>query len=127
MFNSIFITGTAVLTGLFLNNMFAYSLARLYWPLKNILLLFIIALTIVPLETVAVPMLVMGNKFWWFDNSHSWLDTYRVQIIPFACDAFSTFLFYQFFISQPKALDEAAKLEGASLFFILSSYYYSPV
>jgi len=118
MFNSIFITGTTVLIGLFFNSMLAYSLARLYWPVKNVLIIFIIALAIVPLETVAVPMLVMVNSFPWFDGSSSWLDTYRVQIIPFICDAFSTFLFYQFFISQPKSLDESAKMEGSSPFQI---------
>ncbi len=118
MFNSLFITGTAVMIGLFLNSMLAYSLARLYWPAKKVFLILIIALSIVPLETVAVPMLVMVNSFPWFDGSASWLDTYRVQIIPFVCDAFSVFLFYQFFISQPKALDEAAKIEGSSPFRI---------
>ncbi len=118
MFNSLFITGTAVMIGLFLNSMLAYSLARLHWPAKKVFLILIIALSIVPLETVAVPMLVMVNSFPWFDGSSSWLDTYRVQIIPFVCDAFSVFLFYQFFISQPKALDEAAKIEGSSPFHI---------
>ena len=116
LFNSLFITGTTVIIGLFLNSMLAFSMARLYWPVKKYVIVFILALTIVPLEIVAVPMMVMVNKFPWFDGTISWLDTYRVQIIPFVCDAFSTFLFYQFFISQPKSYDEAAKIEGANPF-----------
>ena len=116
LFNSLFITGTTVIIGLFLNSMLAFSMARLYWPAKKYVIVFILALTIVPLEIVAVPMMVMVNKFPWFDGTISWLDTYRVQIIPFVCDAFSTFLFYQFFISQPKSYDEAAKIEGANPF-----------
>jgi multiple sugar transport system permease protein len=37
-----------------------------------------------------------------------------VQIIPFIADAFSIFLFYQFFINIPKELEEAALVDGAS-------------
>jgi multiple sugar transport system permease protein len=118
LFNSVFITTTAVLVGLILNSMLAFSMARLYWPGKKYLILLILALTIIPLEIVAVPMMVMVNQFPWIDGSTSWLDTYRVQIIPFMSDAFSTFLFYQFFIGQPKSFDESAKIEGASPFMI---------
>ncbi|RKX82807.1 MAG: carbohydrate ABC transporter permease [Spirochaetes bacterium] len=118
MFNSIFITGTTVLAGLFINSMLAYSLARLYWPMKKIVIIFIIAFAIIPLETISVSMLVLVNSFPWFDGSTSWLNTYRVQIIPFISDAFSTFLFYQFFICLPESLDESAKIAGSSPFHI---------
>ena len=130
MINSILITGTTVCLGIFINSLLAFSLARLHWSLKKIIILFVIALTIVPIETVAVPMMVMVNKFGWFDGSTSWLDTYRVQIIPFICDAFYTFLFYQFFLSQPKALDESAKMDGASplrIYFCITMPLSKPV
>ncbi len=39
-----------------------------------------------------------------------------MQIIPFIADAFSIFLFYQFFIGIPKELEEAALVDGASRF-----------
>ena len=113
-FNSLFVAGTAVSIGLLLNGMLAFTLARLDWPLRRTVLLVVVALSIVPLETVAVPMLVMVNSFPWLDGSTSWLDTYRVQILPFASDAFSVFLFYQFFIGLPKELDEAAKIDGCT-------------
>lgn len=114
MLNSVFVTVATVSIGLVLNGMLAYSLARLEWPGRKIALGAVIALSIVPLETVAIPMLVMVNGFPWLDGSRSWLDTYRVQIIPFVADAMSTFMLYQFFIGLPKALDEAAYIEGAS-------------
>ena len=53
--------------------------------------------------------------------SQGWLDTYEVQIIPFVANAFSIFLFYQFFDSIPKELDEAAKVDGAGWFRIYRS------
>jgi multiple sugar transport system permease protein len=44
-----------------------------------------------------------------------------VQIIPFIADAFSIFLFYQFFINIPRDLEEAALVDGAGLFRIFWS------
>lgn len=120
MMNSVLVTSITVSIGLLLNSMLAYTLARLSWPGKKIALLAIVALAIVPLETVAIPMLVMVNGFWWFDGSRSWLDTYRVLIIPFITDAMSTFMFYQFFVGLPKPMDEAAYLEGSNPFQIYS-------
>ena len=54
-------------------------------------------------------------------GSPGWLDTYQVQIVPFIANAFSIFLFYQYFDSIPKELDEAAKVDGAGWFRIYRS------
>ena len=118
MFNSVVIMLTTVTLGLFVNSLIAYSLARLKFIGKGILLGIIIALIIIPFEAVAIPLLVLVNKLPWFGGATSWLDSYHVQIIPFIADAFSIFLFYQFFRNIPKELEEAALVDGASLFRI---------
>jgi multiple sugar transport system permease protein len=107
-----------VIVGLFVNSLIAYALARLRFKGRGILLGVIIALIIIPFEAVAIPLLVLVNKLPWFGGATTWLDSYHVQIIPFIADAFSIFLFYQFFINIPKALEEAALIDGASLFRI---------
>ena len=109
MFNSVFIVGSTVLTGLVLNSMIAYALARLRFKGRGLILSVIIALIIIPTEVVVIPLLLMVNRI-------GWLDSYQVQIVPFIVDAFSIFLFYQFFIGLPKSLDEAAKIDGANPF-----------
>lgn len=109
MFNSVFIVGSTVLTGLVLNSMIAYALARLRFRGRGLILSFIIALIIIPIEVVVIPLLLMVNRI-------GWLDSYQVQIVPFIVDAFSIFLFYQFFVGLPKSLDEAAKIDGANPF-----------
>jgi multiple sugar transport system permease protein len=58
----------------------------------------------------------MVNQFPWIDGSTTWLDSYHVQILPFVADAFSIFLFYQFFLGIPRELEEAALVDGASRF-----------
>jgi multiple sugar transport system permease protein len=107
LFNSVFIVGCTVLGGLLVNSLIGYALARLRFKGQRFILAVIVALIIIPIEAVVIPMLLMVNRF-------GWLDSYHVQIIPFIADAFSIFLFYQFFISIPKDLDEAAVVDGAS-------------
>lgn len=118
IFNSTFIMLITVLSGLLINSMIAYALARLRFKGRNALLGIVVALIIVPFEAVAVPLLLLVNRLPWFGAASTWLDSYHVQIIPFIADAFSIFLFYQFFINIPKDLEEAALVDGASLFRI---------
>jgi len=118
MFNSVLIVGATVVLGLTINSLMAYALARLRFTGRNLLLAVVVALIIIPFESVAVPLLLLVNRFPWFGGATSWLDSYHVQIIPFMADAFSIFLFYQFFIGLPKDLEEAALVDGAGLFRI---------
>ncbi len=115
LFNSTTITLVTVVSGLLVNSLIAYALARLRFKGRNTLLSIMIALIIVPFQAVAIPLLLLVNKLPWFGGATSWLNTYHVQIIPFIADAFSIFLFYQFFINIPKDLEEAALVDGASL------------
>lgn len=118
--NTLVIVLTTIISGLFVNSMIAYALARLRWKGKKFIIGAILALTIVPLETIVVPLLMVSNKLPWFNGATSWLDSLRVQIIPFICDAFSIYLFYQSFIQIPKDYDEAAIMDGANPFVIFT-------
>ena len=118
MFNSAFIVLATVSAGLLVNSMIAFALARLRWKGKTVVLSLVIALSIVPLDAIVVPLLVLVNEFPWIDGSIGWLDTLHVQIIPFIADAFSIFLFYQFFIGIPRDFDEAAYIDGGSPFAV---------
>jgi multiple sugar transport system permease protein len=117
-FNSVFIVTATVMLGLFVNSMAGFALARLRWRGQKIVLALIIALIIIPFEAIAIPLLLLVNSLPWVDGRMSWINSYHVQIIPFAADAFSIFLFYQFFINIPRDFDEAALVDGASHFMI---------
>ncbi len=123
MVNSVFIVIVTISIGLIVNSMAAYALSRLKWRGRKLVLTVIIALLIIPFETIAVPLLYIVSGLIWPDISsgqilQTWLNTHHVQIIPFIADAFSIFLFYQFFIDIPKDIDEAALVDGASPFRI---------
>ena len=116
--NSIMIAALTVVLGLVVNSMAAFALARLKFRGRKVLLAVIIATLIVPFETLALPLLWWVNKLPYYDGTIGWLDTYEVQIIPFIANAFSIYLFYQYFDSIPKELDEAAIVDGAGWFTI---------
>ncbi len=62
MFNSVFITLVTVIGGLFVNSMAAYVLARLRWLGRALVLSVIISLIIIPLEAIAVPLMMQVNQ-----------------------------------------------------------------
>ncbi|GAA1979928.1 carbohydrate ABC transporter permease [Terrabacter lapilli] len=124
MTNSVVITVTTVVLGVVINSMAAFALSRIGFRGAGIVLAVILATLIVPFETLALPLLWWVNKLPFLGPdgfSEGWLDTYQVQIVPFVANAFSIFLFYQYFDSIPKELDEAAKVDGAGWFRIYRS------
>ncbi len=107
LFNTVLIVGSIVVGGVIVNSMAAFALARLRFKGRAFLVSLIVTLIILPFEGLAVPLLLIVNRF-------GWLDSYHVQIIPFIAHPFSIFLFYQFFTKLPRELDEAARVDGAS-------------
>ncbi len=108
LFNSLFITGMVVLAGLVVNSLAGYAFARLAWRGRKILFALVLAILILPLEAIAVPLFYQVTLF-------GWRDTYLVQIVPFVANAFSIYLFYTFFLSLPRELEEAARIDGAGV------------
>jgi len=116
LLNSVIVSVLTVGLGLVVNSAAAFALSRMRLPGRKWLLGVVLATLIVPFEVMALPMLWWVNQLPYFDGSafvQGWLDTYAVQIIPFIANAFSIFLFYQYFDSIPRELDEAARMDGA--------------
>ncbi|MGV1005397.1 MAG: carbohydrate ABC transporter permease [Candidatus Nanopelagicales bacterium] len=101
---SIIVSFAVVFGGLVVNSLCAYALARLQWRGRNFVLTLIVLVVILPFEAIAVPLFYQLQDF---------RNTYYVQFIPFIANAFSIYLFYTFFISIPKQIQEAAKVDGA--------------
>lgn len=105
MLNSIAYISLILLIGIPVNALCGYSLARLNFPGKNIILSLIIALYIVPFETVILPLYVVSNTL-------KITNTFFALFLPFVANCFNIFLFRQFFMSLPKELEEAASIDG---------------
>lgn len=126
--NSLFVTISIVVLGLLVNSMAGFALARLNFKGRGPILAAIIATLIVPFETFAIPMVYwisnlprIGIYSDGFALESGWNNSYEVLIIPFIANAFSIFLFTQYFQSIPKELDEAARVDGAGWFRIYRS------
>lgn len=121
VFNSLLVTAVTMALGLLVNSMVGFALARMRWKGQQVVLSVIIATLILPFETIAIPLLMVVSKLPWLGPAgltYGWLNSYHVQIIPFIVDAFSIFLFVQFFKSLPYELIEAARIDGAGWFTI---------
>ena len=84
----------------------AYALAFLNFPRKNLVFLFVIAALMVPEEVAVIPNFVLISEL-------GWVNTYQGIIIPGAGGAFGTFLMRQHFLTLPREVIEAARIDGA--------------
>jgi len=120
LLNSTLIAVLVVVGGIVINSMLAFSIARMRWRGRNLVLALVVAMVIVPFEVIAIPLLSLVAKLPWPAIEHGqlvmhtgWFNSLHVQVIPFLANAFCVFLFYQFFRDIPAELDEAAKMDGA--------------
>ncbi|MCU6711601.1 carbohydrate ABC transporter permease [Paenibacillus sp. J5C_2022] len=91
-----------------------YALGRLRFPGKTLFLFLILLTFLVPPQITTIPLYMIYEKL-------GLLGTPFVFLVPAVLgqglrSALFIMIFRQFFMSQPKALEEAAKLDGASLF-----------
>ncbi|UCG25914.1 MAG: carbohydrate ABC transporter permease [Chloroflexota bacterium] len=115
--NSILVSALTVLGSLAVNSMAAFALSRLRWRGQGLLIALIIAAIIIPFEAISIPLLLIVNNLPWIGAGGlvtGWFNSYQVQIVPFLADAFSVFLFYQYFKALPGELFDVARIDGAS-------------
>jgi len=119
--NSVLITTLTVGSGLIVNSLAAFGLARLTWRGREAIVSLLVVLLVIPFEAISVPLMLLVAKLpgLGLDGgrlilTRSWLNTTYVQILPFVANAFSIYLFYQFFRGIPKDFDEAAYVDGAT-------------
>ncbi len=117
VFNSVVVTGVTVLLSLLICSAASFAFVFVRWQGRETLLAILLATLILPFETIAIPLLLMVAHLPWLGAdglTWGWLNSYRVQIIPFVADGLTVFLFVQYFRDLPGELIEAARVEGAS-------------
>jgi multiple sugar transport system permease protein len=106
-FNSIFIAFSNTLIQVLTSALAAFAFSRLEWRGRDSVFLLYLATMMIPGLTLMIPnfqvMVWLG-----------FLNTYHGLIIPASFSAFGTFLLRQFMLGIPKAMDEAAHIDGAS-------------
>jgi multiple sugar transport system permease protein len=105
--NSFVFAGGVTLFALLFDSLAAYALARIDFTGKKFLLIAIIASLMIPFQATLVPVYQLASDL-------GWVNTFAALIVPRAADAFGIFFLRQFFLSLPRDLDSAARIDGAS-------------
>lgn len=110
--NSVIYTGLLVTGQLFFSALAAYAFARLRFPGRDVLFVAFLSATMIPSIVLFIPNFVLIRELGLI-NTFAGMVAPNILMVPFA-----VFFLRQFFISSPKELEEAARLEGLSHFQI---------
>ncbi len=107
--NSIFVSTMTIVGTLLSSSLVAYAFACLKWPGRNALFIFVLATMMLPMQVTVIPLFVLFKNF-------GWLNTFKPLIVPafFGGGAFNIFLLRQFFLTIPRELFDAARIDGCS-------------
>lgn len=111
LLNSIILAGGVTVISLLLDSMAAYALSRLEFPGRDAIFIVILVALMLPFQVMFIPLFVVVHDL-------GMLDSYSGLIVPRATNAFGIFMLRQFFMTLPRELDEAARIDGASEFGI---------
>lgn len=103
-------TFTIIAVGLFVNSACGYAFARLKIPCGAVLFAVVTALIIIPFEALALPLFLIVGVKW------NLMNTLPGLFLPYLAKAFNIYFMRQYFLTFPKDLEEAARVEGASWF-----------
>jgi ABC-type glycerol-3-phosphate transport system permease component len=109
IWNTVIITALAMLGQVLSASAVAYGFARFRFPGRDQLFFLVLSTMMLPWQVTIVPTFLLFRYL-------GWINTFLPLIVPsyFGGGAFFIFLLRQFFLTIPKDLDEAAKLDGAS-------------
>ena len=107
--NSLVVATTATALSLLSGAMAGYAFARLHFPGRGVLFFLVLATLMIPSEMTIVPLFIGFLRADLVNN-------YAVFILPSIASVFSVYLFRQFFLSLPRELEDAARVDGAGRF-----------
>lgn len=108
VFNTLVICLFSMVGAVFSCSFVAYGLAKIDWPLRTPLFVIILATTMIPYYVTMIPLFTLFRSF-------GWVNTYLPLIVPaFTGVPFYIFLLRQFFMTIPREMTEAARIDGAN-------------
>jgi ABC-type sugar transport system, permease component len=110
--NTVLITALSMVGALLSSSFISYAFARLRWPGRDAWFIVMLSTMMLPTQITMIPLFILFKEL-------GWIDTYLPLIVPFFFgSAFYIFLMRQFFMTIPKELSEAAKIDGCSEVYI---------
>lgn len=106
--NSVFVSVAITLGRVLFDSLAGYSLARLDFRGRKFVFGFVVATLAVPSVVLLIPIFLVLKEL-------SLFNSYPGMILPMLVDASGIYLMRQFFLQVPASLEEAAKVDGASI------------
>lgn len=126
-FNSFYITFLSVVISLIINSSAGFAFARLRFKGRDFIFIIILIGIMIPPQVTMLPVYVilahvpfaggndiLGRGGIGLVNNHAGL------LLPYIAGSFGVFLFRQFFMNFPRALDDAAEIDGLNR---IQTYY----
>lgn len=111
--NTLIIAVGAVVGHVFSCTLVAYGFARLRAPGKGALFIVLLSTLMLPYPVIMIPQYIIFSEL-------DWVNTFKPLIVPtFFGNAFYIFLLRQFFMQIPVDLEDAARIDGASLLQVI--------
>ncbi|MGD8778697.1 MAG: carbohydrate ABC transporter permease [Ignavibacteria bacterium] len=116
MQNSIIISIVNIIGIVLSSSIVAYAFTFLQWPGRDKLFYIVLGTMLLPTQVIMIPVFVIFKEI-------GWLNSLKPLTIPafFGGGAFNIFLMRQFFLSIPKSLIDAARIDGCSEFRIYAT------
>ena len=111
---TLIVSFVSVILGIFVNSLAGFAFAYFDFPGKRLVFLVVLISFSIPFEAIAIPLFIFMRQVGWYD-------TYYALILPAVANGMVIFLYSQFFANIPKALIEAARIDGASWWKIYKS------
>ncbi|WP_248926098.1 carbohydrate ABC transporter permease [Paenibacillus hamazuiensis] len=109
--NSVYVSAVSVVLILFVSSMAAFYIARYSFRWNGLVLMFFMLGLMLPMKLAISPLYMMMLKLKLLDTLMSLVIVYVAGHISFA-----VFVFYGFFRTLPKDLDQSARIDGCSDF-----------
>lgn len=128
--NSLKVTLLSVVGSLFLNSLAGYAFARLRFRGRDLLFWLMLIGMMIPPQAIIIPQFLVlrdiplaGGNDVLGNGGTGLLDTLWALVVPQLCGSFGIFLCRQFYLSFPRALDDAARIDGCPEFRIYWSIF----
>ncbi|MBM6401679.1 carbohydrate ABC transporter permease [Phycicoccus sonneratiae] len=109
LLNSVIVSGSAIIAHLVLCSMAGYGFSRLRFAGRGASFVLLVGTIMIPTQLLMIPTYIMFTKL-------GVVNTLPAVILPWLTSAFGVFLMRQFFLSLPRELEEAGRLDGCSAF-----------
>ncbi|MDP8216920.1 MAG: carbohydrate ABC transporter permease [Candidatus Kaelpia imicola] len=104
-FNSLFVALCVTLGVVITSSLAGYAFSRLNFIARDKIFFTYLATMMIPGAVVIIPVFILMRYF-------GWIDSYKALVIPAMFTAYGTFMLRQFFMTLPKDLEDAAKIDG---------------